>query len=586
MGGIREKLRTLWRDQRTWGVRLPLAILCSFACVFTFILFGPCEIYLQNLQEMPFPFLSMVPVLLLTGGAAFAVLLAVLLLLRGKVFNTAVSVLFAATLAGYLQGNFLNVDHGSLDGNPVNWQSFCGPMLANLLVWLVVFAAVFLLLYLSRKLWTRAAELVSVIIIGSQIVAFIALLAGTGLDNVTRTGQENTYISRDGIYEMARKQNVIVFLLDRLDNQFTDEVLALHPEWEERLGGFTYYHDFTGSYANTRPSITYFMTGVEHDYTVPWEKYFHRAWTQPVHPLLQDIHNAGFKTHIYSDCAYVFGNAEDAEGFVDNIHRDNQTVDLRIMLEKMLTLSAYRYVPEALKPYYQIYSGDLGDIVSVEGRNGENSEENNLFMVDDVAFWRSYREHGLTVDQEIDGLFQFYHFEGAHSPYVMDENAKPVSKGGTRNGQIAGNMEMIFRYLDELEEKGLFDDATIIITSDHGRPPGTAGDISDVSASRVSTLMIKPSGTGRDDAFHVSNKQVCQDNLRASIITYFGLDAASYGRTIESIGENEEMTRILWMRGERGSVSNKLFTFQIQGDANVFSNWTLIAERKMDYKGL
>ena len=47
----------------------------------------------------------------------------------------------------------------------------------------------------------------------------------------------------------------------------------------------------------------------------------------------------------------------------------------------------------------------------------------------------------------------------------MDENADPVPLGGTRNGQITGNMEMIFRYLDELEEKGLFDDATIIITT-------------------------------------------------------------------------------------------------------------------------
>lgn len=270
---------------------------------------------------------------------------------------------------------------------------------------------------------------------------------------------------------MARKQNVIVFLLDRLDNQFTDEVLELHPEWKERLSGFTYYHDFTGSYANTRPSIAYFLTGVEHDYTVPWEDYFHRAWTRPVHPMLQDIHNAGYKARVYSDCSYVFGQAEDAEGFVDNIHRDPQIVHHRIMLAKMLTLSAYRYAPEALKPYFQIYSGDLGDIVEVKG----NGSENNLYTVDDVAFWKGYREHGLTVDQEIDGAFQFYHFEGAHSPYVMDENAQPVVQGGTRNGQIVGNMEMIFRYLDELEEKGLFEDATIIITTDHGRPPEPPG---------------------------------------------------------------------------------------------------------------
>lgn len=581
MGTVNEKIQALWQDQRSWGVRLPLAILCAFACVFTFILFGPCEIYIQNMQEMPFPFLTMVPVLLLAGGTVFAALLAILLLLRGKVFNFAVSVLFAGTLAGYLQGNLLNIDHGSLDGNAVNWQVFRLPMLGNCLLWLLILGLVFFLLYLSRRLWTRSVELVSVILIGAQIIAFIALLAGTGLDNVARVGQEKTYVSRDGIYEVARKQNVIVFLLDRLDNQFTDEVLKLHPEWNDQLSGFTYYHDFTGSYANTRPSIAYFMTGVEHDYAVPWKDYFHRAWTQPVHPLLQDIHNAGYTARVYTDCSYVFGQAQDVEDFVDNIHRDQQTVHRRIMLDQMLTLSAYRYAPEALKPYFQMYSGDLGDIVSVEGAGMDNA----LYAVDDVAFWRGYREHGLTIDPDLDGLFQFYHFEGAHSPYVMDENAQSVLQG-TRNGQIAGNMKMIFRYLDELEKKGLFDDATIIITTDHGRPPGQRGDISDVSASRVSTLMIKPAGTGRSRPLQISNKQICQDNLRASIIGYFGLDTVPYGRTIESIGEDEEMTRILWMRGEKGEVADKLYTFQITGDANDFANWKLIAEHKMKHNGL
>ena len=119
MGSIREKLRALWEDKRSWKVRLPLAILSPFAFVFTFILFGPCEIFIQNMQEMPFPFLTLAPALLLAGGAVFGALLLALLLLRGKLFNLAVSLLFAGTLAGYLQGNFLNIERGSLDGSAV-----------------------------------------------------------------------------------------------------------------------------------------------------------------------------------------------------------------------------------------------------------------------------------------------------------------------------------------------------------------------------------------------------------------------------------------------------------------------------------
>lgn len=583
MESIREKLRALWEDRRSWRVRLPLALLLPFTFAFTFILFGPCELYIQNMQEMPFPFLTLVPALLLAGGCVSAVLLLVLLLLRGKAFNLAASLLFAGTLAGYLQGNFWNIGHGALDGSAVSWTSYKLPMLQNCLIWLLVFGAVFLLLYLSRRAWTRGIELACAVLIGAQAAALLVLLVQAGPGRVFRVGQEKTYVSRDGIYEVAPENNVIVFLLDRLDNRFTDEALELHPEWRERLGGFTYYHDFTGSYINTRPAITYFLTGVTHDYTVPWEGYFRRAWSEPVYQLLPDIHAAGYKTRVYTDCAYVFGEAEYVEGFVDNIHRDVQTVHHRLMLEKMLALSAYRYVPEALKPYFQMYSGELGDVVSVHGKGG--GMENNLFTVDDVAFWQGYRERGLTVDPDAPGAFQFYHFEGAHSPYVMDAEARPV-EGGTRNGQIAGNMEMIFRYLDELEEKGLFEDATIVITTDHARPPGEAGDMSDVCGSRVATLMVKPAGTGRAGSLRLSGKQVCQDNLRASIAAWCGLDPAGYGRTIESIGEDEQTTRYLWVRGEHGSVVDKIFTFRVVGDANDFSNWELVREDAMDYIGL
>ena len=43
------------------------------------------------------------------------------------------------------------------------------------------------------------------------------------------------------------------------------------------------------------------------------------------------------------------------------------------------------------------------------------------------------------------------------------------------------------------------------------------------------------------------------------------------------------MTRTLWMRGESGEVKDKLYTFQIKGDANDFANWKLIEERKMKH---
>ena len=107
--------------------------------------------------------------------------------------------------------------------------------------------------------------------------------------------------------------------------------------------------------------------------------------------------------------------------------------------------------------------------------------------------------------------------------------------------------------------------------------------MSDVCDSRMSTLLIKPAGNTGSEPLQISNKQVCQDNLRASIASYFGIDTEAYGRTIESIGENESMTRYMWIRGERGEIKNQMFTFRITGDANDFANWELIGQSEMRY---
>ena len=60
----KEKLKALWRDKRSWKIRLPLAALCAFSCVFTFLIFGPCEIYAQNVQELSFSFSALLSFLM------------------------------------------------------------------------------------------------------------------------------------------------------------------------------------------------------------------------------------------------------------------------------------------------------------------------------------------------------------------------------------------------------------------------------------------------------------------------------------------------------------------------------------------
>ena len=58
-----------------------------------------------------------------------------------------------------------------------------------------------------------------------------------------------------------------------------------------------------------------------------------------------------------------------------------------------------------------------------------------------------------------------YHLNGAHSPYVMDENAQAVPSDSIGvDSQIRGIFKIIKEYMDELKAKGIYDSSTIIIT--------------------------------------------------------------------------------------------------------------------------
>lgn len=568
---VRNKLSELWRDKRPFKLRLILSLLCTLACTFTFIIFGPYELYIQNMQFLTFPFDDLVWPMLLTGFCCFAVMNAALLILRGKVFNYVLSLLFACTLAGYLQGNLWNINHGSLDGAEITWLEYKWPMLWNCLVWLFTILAVFILLYFSRKFWFQAIAAICCLLVGMQAAALISLVIDTDFyDN------QDLYLSRNYIYDVAPQKNVVVFLLDAFDNSFADEELELHPEWRNELGGFTYYRNCVGSYSRTTPSITYLLTGAPYDYDIPAQEYFKNAWAEST--FLDDIKKNGYKTQVYTSYLHVFFETKNVVGKIDNVDMAKKQIDYKKIIKKMLLLSAYRYSPEAFKPYFRFYTDELNDIASVEAEN-----KSGAYTINDAQFWADYRASGLSVDNKSKGAFIFYHLHGAHRPYTLNENAEYVPEGTNRDLAISGNMNMIFDYIAELKAKGLYDQTAIIITADHGWAMNT---LEDYEFAPLPVLMIKPAGADTSMPLQVSDKQVSHDNLRASIIGYFGLDTTKYGRTIESIGENEPIKRIFNMQIANEAVTQQdgsTYVFEINGDANDFSNWSLIEEKPIKY---
>lgn len=580
-----KKLRNLWQDDRRFSERLLTSGAAVLAFVFTFIMFGPFELYIANMSYLVFGIKQLLPPIIIAGIIILAVFTVLLALLRGKIFNAVVSIVIGITIAGYIQGNYINIDHGTLDGTGIVWQDFKWQMLVNLFVWAAIILVPVIFCYFSRDIWKSFVRIVSLVLVAMQVFGAVYLV-------IKSAYQINSNISDDGYFEcseqfkVSKNKNTIVFLLDRMDKKYMDELLKRDPELCEKLSGFTYYKNFTGSYSRTFPSVAYLLSGVKYDYDIPSAEYMKKAMSES--NFFGALQAAGYESRLYTDTQYVTGSVESFNGTVKNVKSTEGKAKPMKILSAMLNLSAYRYSPEAMKPYFHIYTDNIAQKYIFGNKDG------SIYTVDDAEFYAAFRKKGITTEDNA-GSFVFYHLQGAHDPFTMNEKGEAVTLDylnyeESMYKQIRGDFKMILSYIKQLKAAGVYDNTTIIITADHGRT-GTAPSLEEATGEnygeRVLTLLIKEAGADTKQPLKTSMKQVCQANLHKTFLRSMGVNYEDDGvRAIEDIGEDEEVTRYFYMSGSNSLKASRdvnLITYEIKGDANDFSNWKRVKTEKMKF---
>ena len=212
---IRKKFHNLWKDGRSYSLRLAIAGSAVLALCFTFLFFGPLELVAFSGGSLIFTWRDIVWLMLGIMGGAVLVAAPLLALLRGKLFNYAVTILCAVTLSGYLQAMLLNGDLGLLTGDAIAWSEHTAAMWGSLALWLGVLAALLLVMYLHRKYWAYTVMILSGLLVIMQLVPTIAILCGTYDRNQVDT--LSGYHLSDKDFNALGDENIYVFVLDRLD---------------------------------------------------------------------------------------------------------------------------------------------------------------------------------------------------------------------------------------------------------------------------------------------------------------------------------------------------------------------------------
>lgn len=543
------------------------SLLAAFAFSFTYVVFAPYETFLGNASEFRFDFSWLWGIVALKGLLIFSLVALMLMFLKGRLKIVATALVFGVTIAGYVQAMLFNGMMHNLDGTETGWSG--SSVTVNLIIWIAIAVLPAVICLIIKKHWRKICSAGSALIAGMQVVAMVSLILTSAQPNV------GSLMSYAGIYEVSAKNNVIIFVLDKFDQTYVDKMLTAFPNSLDGLKGFTYYPNATGSYCFTHVAIPYLLTGDRIPEYDPTDE-----------QVISQIDNSEYfkyiTEHTGSLCIYTdeFNiRSNDARSKIDNCVRANYIVDEAGILEASRKASLYRLLPFKYKQNYVYDSSNFNSALT-------SMATDDYYSLDDydseAAMDKAILKDGLSENKQYgDNSFRFIHVKGAHDRYKLNENAEyletPISaEDGGLEKTAAGSMKLVSDYLKALNDLGLYKDATVIITADHGNAHVIESD--DDTARNVNPIMFfKPAGAGYDQPLKTSNAPVSHDDIFPTVIRALGGDYTKFGRCLDEIGENEDRTRYFYWVFRDLDEPNILTYYHkeyaVTGDARDNANW-------------
>ena len=535
---LRAKLISLIKGKRPFPGRLLLALFPSLGIGFTLFFFGPLDLCYLSRNYISYSPMNIFPI---TGMIMAAVTLGLLLAASvpgGKIHAFLVSTYTGLLLAFYIQGAFLNLDFGALDGHAVNWPSFSTAMMVNAAVWFLILLVPHLLHYLNRRVWRTFVMLASGVLVLMQAVSLGVKLADQIYYDKQQPG--NYYISTENMMKIGQQKNVAVFLLDTVSNAEVDAMLEKYPEALNLFHDFTRFDNANSHYMFTVPSLVSILTGAD-----TWDcenvtigDYMNNAWKSDTAVYAyEELAAKGYERNLYALKSELVRDPSAMKDLISNVmfSTEDYAIDYKGLL-KLAKLSFYRYFPLMMKPFFVIYTTEISNLV--HRKDALSSEWDFVERMHDTALSAG----------DARNVFSFYYLAGTHLPYRMDERGNMVNTNLASDynvnftdveDQLAGFFHLIEDYLRELKALGLYDQTGVIIMSDHGNNQEREADHQPI-------YFIRMPGEYHD-ALQINPAPITtQDSFLPDVLSMIGSDPAPLGGILSAEVPDEPVER--WTR--------------------------------------
>lgn len=424
-----------------------------FFCIFTIVGFGTLELYLTNNTEFWFDFVDILPILLVGSLILILTLTIVCAFLPKSFLNYFLVIVWASTIATYIQGNFLPNDYGALAGEAIQWESYRFRAIINSAFWVGIIVSALCIYNKFHEKFFKIAYVISGIVLATQLSTLIILGITTPLHS-----QKEYILTEEKMFEVSNQKNLIVFVLDCFDSEvFVNLLQQDNSELKTQFEDFTFYHNTVGGATRTKYAIPYILTGLPYIEPVSYPKYLRDSFSKS--PLLNNLEKSNYDIRLLAQEDYIdLSQPED----IHNLKLASIEPISHIGLAKdFLKLTAFRYSPHIFKKKFWMYSEDF------EIWKGK-AEQYIPYTLNDPAFYEKLILEGIQI-QDSQYAFRFYHLMGAHPPYTMSSDCQRISsEEGSEAGQALGSLKIVSEYVNQLKEQGLYDQSTIVVMSDHG----------------------------------------------------------------------------------------------------------------------
>ncbi len=451
---------------------------------FTIFIFAPLEMYITKTKYVWYSIYDFGPYIILLFVISTISLLIIdslisfLLINKTKPYGMYELVTYVASLlllSLYIQGNFVQFHYGLLDGTSIDWSRYRMQGFISFVTFVgVIIVGILLYRRIGNKKAGKMSGYVAICILLVEIVTLFVAGAKVNLmdkkiSRVALTDDEFTYSSNE---------NFIIIILDKFDHRLLNDLLA-GDEGDyirKTFENFTYYPDTVSLYQRTDYSFPQIVADSRYLCEEPYFDYLEHAFDDSY--LINRLHELDYSVDIYTPQPLPVG--------YDKVDNWQQVVysptSGKVLLVFIYKLVAFRYMPQFLKEPFWFYPDEVDGIKTVypvddSGRVVMSDDE--LIQVYDWynSDFNTEAVNGGFAVKDIFGSFHLYHLKGMHPILNWDRKFHSVDYNVSNEETALSLIDMLSNYFNALKKAGIYDNANIIVMSDHGDGVYKEGDL-------------------------------------------------------------------------------------------------------------